>query len=196
VSSTDRRRLGRLLGLALIVACANPSLAKTEEPVAGVEAASAWSPLEPPDGSFRVSVPGEPSFRQSSRPTAVGAVRDSIWRFVLGTVELAVELHELPHLGTLLMSDDLILASVASSVVDDVKGNLLSENRELRAGRPARRLTYEISGAAARLEEALIVLDRARVYVLTATRGRDAPRPAAFDRFFTSFELPGAGGGE
>jgi hypothetical protein len=183
-------QLATALALSFVAAVATPSFS---ERTAHAELPREWRPLAAPDGSFRLSIPGEPTFHESSRPTAGGLVRGSFWRFVLGTLEMVVELHELPRIGTLLVTDDWILSRVANSLVEDVKGSLLSERRELRTGRPARRLSYEIPGAATRLEEALIVVDRARVYVLTATRQRDAERPAAFDQFFASFELRGEG---
>ena len=109
VPSRRRRLVGIPVGLVLLAAGA-PAAGEPAGGVAEAESAGVWQVLESAERRFRVSFPGEPAFHESTTPTAVGAVRDSIWRLVLGPLELVLELHDFPRIASLLMSDDVILA--------------------------------------------------------------------------------------
>lgn len=142
-----------------------------------------------PEGRFRVWVPAEPAVTESETRTFLGSVRDATYVVELEEASLAVEHHDVPAIATALMSDDAILERTARSVVDDVEGRLLSERSDTVGGRPCRVLSYLVEGPPTLLEEARLILDGTRVYVLTATRPRAASAPAFVRRFFDSFEL-------
>ncbi len=156
---------------------------------ADAPAERAWEPFRSEVGRFAVRLPGPPEQRRDSHATLAGRVESAEYRVDDGSLELRVELHDVPAVAGWLLSDGALLARAQQDLLaDDRAREARDESAEVQ-GHPARRVRYRLGGGDGRDGRALLVLVGARLYILAALHPPHVEADAALDRFFGSFEV-------
>jgi hypothetical protein len=140
----------------------------------------------PPGAGFAVDLPASPAIERDSHWTPIGTIAMTKYWLRVGDTLLAVELHELPPVAAVFVSDDRILDQARDSLLRDVHGTLI-EGRALEfQGSPARDFRYRLPGAARLEERVLAVLVDTRLYLITGMARAPASDPEVA-RWFASF---------
>ena len=180
-------RTGRRLALAVA------SAAFFASPGAATEPSDAnWIVFSPEGGRFRIEIPAEPRPESDSHLTPVGSVHERKWWLVAGGVELAVETHDVPTLGTAITPVDVLLDRSRDGVIASKGGSPLDSRALEVQGAPAREFRYAIPASEtvpARFGLARTILVGRRVYLLTGTAPKAPELHPDVLRFFGSFHF-------
>jgi hypothetical protein len=131
-------------------------------------------------------MPGAPARERQARLTPVGYVYQDKYWLRENDVLLAVEMHDLPAVASVLLSDDSILDQAREGLLSDVRGTLLEGRSLVFQGAPAREFVYRLPGKARLEERVLAVLIGRRLYLVTGMARAPANDPDVA-RFFASF---------
>jgi hypothetical protein len=148
-----------------------------------------WSTFESEAGRFHVELPAAPEVHTETSSTFFGAVSHTKYTLRVGDALVAVETHDFPALATSLFSSASILEQTRSGVLEDMQARQLEAHALTLQDMPALDFTYEVPGAPPRIERALAVLVRNRIYLVTGMAERSPGSHPEIRRFLESFRF-------
>ncbi len=141
-------------------------------------------------GRFSVRLPAPPHRSSSSQATLAGRIESAEYLVETGAVELRVELHDVPTVASLLLSDGALLERAENDLLADDRAEDERAVATQLQGHPAREVRYRLGGGDGREARALLVLVGRRLYIAVALHP-PAVDDASVDRFFGSFAVWG-----
>ena len=140
-------------------------------------------------GRFRIGFPGmAPVSRNLSTAKFTATTNNILHEVTIGETEFAVEIHDIPRIAAMLLTEDFILESAKDGMLEDIEALELSSGEVSRQQHPARRARYEVPERG--LEgELLIVLVKRRLYFVSAHYPTQNKPPVTFSTFLDGFEF-------
>jgi hypothetical protein len=150
-------------------------------------------PFRSEAGRFAVAFPGPPRYSSTSHATFAGPVRSAEYLVEAGPVELRVEIHDVPALAGLVLSDAALLRRAEGDLLGEEGAVEHRDEATQHQGYPAREVSYRLDPSDGRDGRALLVLVARRLYIAAALHPPGAGADPVLERFFASFEVWGAG---
>ena len=140
-------------------------------------------------GRFRIGFPGDsPTSRAMSGDKFSTTDNDARHVVEVDEAEFSVELHDIPRVAAMLLSDEFVLQQAARGMLDDLGGRQLAARRASRQDQPARWVSFEIPDREVR-GDVLLVLAERRLYLVSSSHPVEQHPPVTFAKFLESFRF-------
>ena len=144
-----------------------------------------WKAFVSEEGRFSVLMPGKPTYTVKDEPTQVGLVRENLYSYDNGPLELDAEYSDLPFLAALFAKRSRIYNEIVAEFLKRVHGTEISvESITLDAYR-GKLLTYETDKRYGKLW--MLLISR-RIYALHASVPKDFSDKLFMAFYFGSFK--------
>ncbi len=140
-------------------------------------------------GRFEIWMPDEPAVQSSARMTVGGPVRSSEYLVERPAYEFWVEHHDIPRVGSLVMTDGALLGRAQRDFLEAVDGHERSYSEDRLGSFPAREVAFEVLGQPERVGRALLALVGRRLYLIATIHERQDPLGARLERMLRTFRV-------
>jgi len=170
--------------IAVTIFCATLSL-----PSAQAADADDWFDFRSDSGRFRIGFPGElPATRALPVEKFTVTTNNISHEVTVEQTEFSVELHDIPRIAAMLLSQDFILDRAKEGMLADIGAHELSSREVSRQRYPARQVRYEMPDRGL-VGESLLVLARQRLYLVSSQHPAKREPPVPFSAFLDGFEF-------
>ncbi len=145
-----------------------------------------WPLLESEEGNFEIEFPGIPSYREATRDTRFGDLKEHIFELENEMGDFSAEYTDLSLIIALLASDRMIFNRAKRAMLEEFHAKERYYVDVELDGMDGRELAFEANG---RLGLARFFIRKKRLYVLVATAPKASPEAANVARFVDSFSL-------
>ena len=140
-------------------------------------------------GRFKIGFPGDaPASRALSGDKFSATDNDAYHVVEVDEAKFSVELHDIPRVASMLLTDDFVLEQAAKGMLNDIGGRQLEARRASRQDQPARWISFEIPDREVRGDVLLVLADR-RLYLVSSHHPVEQHPPVSFAKFLESFRF-------
>ncbi len=140
-------------------------------------------------GRFEILMPAEPQVRSSSRLTPGGRVRTTEYLVERGALQYWVEHHDIPRLGSAMLTDGAILSRAKRDFLDDVGGCERGSTTWKLRDHPVREVVFELLDKPHQVGKALFTLVGRRLYLVATIYDRQDPFGERLERMIGTLEV-------
>ena len=134
-------------------------------------------------------MPEPPQVHSSSRLTPGGRVDTTEYLVERGEFEYWVEHHDIPRVGSALLTDGAILRRAKGDFLEDVGGREQSFIKRVLWDHPARELVFDLLGKPHLVGRALLTLVGRRLYLVATIHDRTDPQAGRFERMIDTLRV-------
>jgi hypothetical protein len=136
-------------------------------------------------------MPAEPRVRSSSRLTPGGRVRTTAYLVEREGFEYWLEHHDIPRIGSAMLTDGVILSRAEKDFLDDVGGRERGSTSWRRHEHPTREVAFELLGRPHQIGRALLTLVGRRLYLVVTIHDRRDPVGERLERMISTLRVWG-----
>ena len=144
-----------------------------------------WKTFVSEKGRFSILMPGEPKYTAKDEPTEVGPIRENLYSYNNGPLDLDAEYSDLPFLAALFARRSRIYNEITAEFLKRMNGTQISLEPISFDAYRGKLLTYETEKRYGKLW--MLLISR-RIYVLHASVPKDFSDKLFMDFYFDSFK--------